>query len=316
MARASKKATGKKTTKGSSKASSKGPSFLARFRTWFFRPARLATTALFLGVLVLGPYVIHLVPPLSERDEYQYSLDELRLSPPHEWVPSTFVTDILDEAELPQTVSLLDPTLTQKLAEAFASHPWVEQVEQVQITPDRQIEVTIVYRQPRAMVELSAGTYPIDANGVLLPPSDFTPADIGRFPLVTGIETSPRGPAGSSWGSGEVLSAARLAVLLTPEQNLDTYWNRYGLKAITPISSSDAAGTPVFALKTIGGSEIIWGHAPGADELEPTAEQKIGRLEYYLSQFGSFDQEGGPYRIDIREFQAITLEPLELPQYR
>ena len=316
MARASKKTTGGKTTRKSAKASPKGPTLMARFRTWFFRPSRLATTALFLGILVLGPYVIHLIPELSERDEYQYPLSELRLSPPHEWVPSTFVQDVLDDAELPETVSLLDTTLTRDLAEAFANHPWVQQVEQVRITPDRQIEVAIAYRHPRAMVELSAGTYPIDEDGVLLPPSDFSPADIGRFPLITGIATPPQGPAGTSWGSDQVLSAAHLAVLLTPERDLDKYWNRFGLKAIRPLSPGDGKGPPTFVLKTVGESEIIWGHAPGADELEPTAEQKIGRLEYYLSQYGSFDQEGGPYRIDIREFQAITLEPLEMPQYR
>jgi hypothetical protein len=38
--------------------------------------------------------------------------------------------------------------------------------------------------------------------------------------------------------------------------------------------------------------------------------QKLGRLDQYLRQYGSFEQPRGPYRIDIRNFDAISLQQL------
>jgi hypothetical protein len=171
-----------------------------------------------------------------------------------------------------------------------------------------RLEVELSYRQPVAMVEVKLGMYPVDALGTLLPPADFSVADTKRYPVIRNVSSTPQGPAGTHWGDECVVAAARLAAILGP------HWKRFDLEAIRAPRREQAKVEPddlVFELATQGGSTILWGRAPGTDhpgELSP--EQKIGRLEKYLADFGSFDQPHGPYEIDIRHWQEISRRPL------
>jgi large subunit ribosomal protein L17 len=47
---------------------------------------------------------------------------------------------------------------------------------------------------------------------------------------------------------------------------------------------------------------------------ELDAGQKVGRLDKYLREFGSYQQPQGPYAIDIRHWQEITRKPLVDPR--
>jgi hypothetical protein len=69
-------------------------------------------------------------------------------------------------------------------------------------------------------------------------------------------------------------------------------------------------------LESTGGSRIQWGRMPGSTypgELEAT--QKVGRLDQYLREFGSYHLPQGPYAIDIRHWQEITRKPLADPRF-
>jgi hypothetical protein len=63
---------------------------------------------------------------------------------------------------------------------------------------------------------------------------------------------------------------------LTSGSDHETPWQRYGLQAIVirsrpgPVANVEDV---VYGLTTREGSQIVWGHAPGADALEPTIEQ-------------------------------------------
>ena len=126
----------------------------------------------------------------------------------------------------------------------------------------------------------------------------------------------PSGPAGTAWGDPVVVAGARLCAALLPKGDLDTHWNKYGLAAVVAPAPVDAAMNDpnatdpaplVFELLTKGGRRIIWGRPPGDDALEPTTEQKLGRLDSYLRQQKSLDHPAGAYRIDIRGFDATRL---------
>ncbi len=282
-------------------------------RSWFFRPAPLIITAFMVSAVVLVPYLPYLLPNLSELEEYKFEMEQIEITEPQGWVPAHLVEDILVRSDLPQRVSLLKPELCRDVAKAFSGNPWVRSVESVRLTQKPALRAHLEYRQPVALVESAKGLLPVDIEGVLLPASDFSVDDIDRLPHIKNVQSTPAGKAGEPWGGMLVTSAAKIAAALTPEHNMEKYWNRFELTAIVVPTIREGAATEeelIFELSTTGGSRIIWGKPPGADDLEPTVEQKIGRMEQYLSSYGKFDEPDGPYRVDIRLFDSISLSPL------
>lgn len=270
----------------------------------WFQPWWLAGIALVCGFIVLIPRMMKSLPDIGNRPEYQLRAADIRVTKAPQWVPAGLVNQIAAQAKLTPSRSVLDEQLTVDLAEAFRQHPWVEKVVKVTKSVPARVDVELVYRRPVAMVEISSGLLPVDAHGVLLPPTAFTPELAQRYPLITQPKTSPRGTVGQTWGDPQVVAAAKLADVLMP------HWQDFRLQAIEiPAGIEQRAPQEelVFQLLTQGGSRIVWGRAPGVIyPLELSADQKIGRLEECLSRFGGFDQPDGPYEIDIRHFQEIT----------
>lgn len=268
--------------------------------------------ALLIGGVYLYPSLRAWLPDLDSQPEYRFRTSDLRTNAPHRWVPANLTERVLSDAGVPEEVSLLDESLAPRIAAAFAAQPWVAGVETVRISRHHGIEVRLTYRVPVLMVETQGGggMYPVDRDGILLPPADFTPDDIAEFPKLRGIESPPTGGSGSAWGNPVVLAGARLAEVLTPDGDLERYWRRFQLSAIEP--AQEEAGVPVtFELATAAGSRIIWGRPPGEDELEPSVEQKLGRLESYFAGQGGSDSPQSRRRIDIRHFDAIEVISLE-----
>lgn len=246
-------------------------------------------------------------------------MDDTRVTAPPTWVPRTLLADVLKAANLPETVSLLEPDLCRNVALAWERNPWVKEVKSVRITGEPALQVDVAYRTPVAFVEVPRGLYPIDAEGVLLPPNDFSISDTSRLPHLRGIKSQPRGAAGEKWGDPVVVAAAQLAMLLAPEQNLEKYWNRFSFVAIVAPevgANAVAADQLLFEIETTQGSRILWGRPPGSDSLEPTAAVKLARLQDYVNRFGGLESATGPQRIDIRLFDGISLQPLRDVRFR
>lgn len=272
-----------------------------------FRPKLLLAAALIILGVASFPSLQKLLPDLSQRAEYRVRASQIQVTQPPHWVPHDFVEQVVQQANLSQEMSLLDDNLTQEIAEAFQLNPWVDQVESVRKSVPGTVEVKLTYRRPVAMVQVKQGMYPIDGQGVLLPPENFSVADTKLYPLIANVFSTPQGPAGTPWGDVVVVGAARLANELAP------HWKKFQLAAIVcPRSSSSepALDDGQYALTVAGGSRIIWGRAPGSDHPgELSTEQKVGRLNKYVTLFGGFDRPHGPYEIDIRHWQEIVRRP-------
>jgi hypothetical protein len=282
-------------------------------RLAWYRPRVLILLAIVAGAVVLSPYARDWLPDLSALAEYQVDARSIQVTPPNRWVPDDLAGQVIRQAELPEQLSLLDDGLAEKLAAAFADHPWVARVVQVRTSRETGISVDLEYRTPVLMVETGRGAYPVDVEGVLLPPADFSVAEARRFPHLRNVKSQPAGPAGVPWGDVIVVGAARLATTLAPGQDLSRYWDRFQLEAIeapVPGQAEPQLAELNYELVTRGGSRIVWGRPPGGDELEPPPAQKLGRLEQYLSRYGSFEAPDGPYRIDIRHFEVIEVGSL------
>lgn len=272
-------------------------------RAWF-QPWWLAGLALLCGGILLAPRLIKSLPDISNRPEYQLRTADIRINDAPQWIPKDLVTQVVTKSRMGPLRSVLEEGLTTEIATAFQKHPWVEKVVKVSKAVPARVDVELTYRRPVAMVEVPTGLLPVDGNGVLLPPTEFTPDDARKYPLIIQTKTSPRGAVGSSWGDPQVIAAAKLASVLLP------HWKEFGLISIAIPPNIDLRAPLkelVFELHTKGGSRIVWGRAPNVDyPLELSADQKIGRLEECLTRFGGFDLPNGPYEIDIRHFKEIT----------
>lgn len=281
-------------------------------RDRLFRPQTLVVLAFLLSLPVLGPWLWRQLPDLHSQPEYQLAFDQIQLEPqlPAD-LPAGFLHQVREGAQLEPFLSVLDPELPRILAEAFAQHPWVAQVVSVRNLYPATVSVELVYRRPVAMIQVNSGYYAVDARGVLLPPGDFQASALQRYVPVRGVRSRPRGAAGTEWGDPVVTGAASLAEFLGPR------WQTLELAAIevAPETAVPRDGDePRFDLVTRGGSRILWGRAPGSQHPgELAASQKLGRLEKYLAEFGSFERPRGPYEIDIRHWQEISRRSLENP---
>lgn len=289
-------------------AASSPRSAAARVARQFYRPLTLATAALVVLTGLFLPRLKPYLPDLSGRSEYLLPANEIEITQPPHWVPRNLVSQVVENANLPEKLALLDDALVQDVAEAFRLNPWVEEVVSVTKSYPAKVVVVLNYRRPIAMVEVKQGQFPIDSHGVLLPPHDFSVSDTRTYPLITGVASTPQGPSGTEWGDKVVEDAAALAAELGPQ------WKKLGLAAIVcPAASEGHARIDegVFVLLARGGSRVLWGHAPGTDHPgELSTKQKLGRLEDYIKRFGGFDRPNGPYQIDIRHWRDISRTPL------
>lgn len=292
-------------------------------RAWWKKPGLWVTLLLVATLATGGAAVYQFAPDLRTAPEYQFSMEETRISPLNPWVPKTILQEVLTASNLPETVSLLDPELTRTVWEAWSKHPWVKEVVSVEIRPGVGLVVDASYRTPVAFVEVltngQQGFYPVDSEGILLPPRDFSLASTELLPRIRNVNTLPQGREGEPWGDATISAAASLANVLAPEQDLSRYWNKLELKAIlAPTQSAPQTNAEQlnFELETAGGNRVVWGKAPGFDALEPTIDVKLARLLEYQSRFGSLDGVNGLHRIDIRLFDGISLQPLGESIYR
>ncbi len=278
-----------------------------------FQPKLLLVLAALATMPFWSDWAERCLPNLSEQDEFLVSTDEIEITTPPHWVPHDLVDQVAHGGRLPDRMSLLAPDLTDRVAAAFRRHPWVAEVVEVrrQSSPPR-LSVSLAYRTPVCMIEKRDGLYPVSEEGILLPTKDFSLAETAHYLRVLDVRSLPSGAEGTGWGDPTVVGASRLAGALRD------CWKRLGVAAIRvpPRTKAEIALEDLtFELLTTGGSTILWGRAPDIDHPgELSVEQKIGRLEKYLADYGSFDEPAGPYEIDIRHWQQISRRRLNSTQ--
>ncbi len=286
------------------------PPASAKKRSWIFRPRTLMLAAACGFGLIAMPVLLRRLPSLEDRPEYVVTASEVTISPPPRWIPENLVQQVCERAGISDSESLHDPELTLRIAAAFTSHPWVDQVVSVRKSFPARIHVDVVYREPVAMVRGIDGHYPVDRNGVLLPARDFSVTDVAQYPVIERVSSVPMGKLGESWGDPAVTGAAELAAVLNEDrQDGTSWWKELELASILVpqrVALTEDVEELQFELKTNGGSQILWGRGPGSQHPgELSVSQKVERLDRLHRDYGSFDDDHGPYVIDIRPWQGI-----------
>lgn len=286
------------------------PVVKSRVTSWFFRPRQLIITAAVAMTIIGMPVLARKIPKLNDRPEYRIGVEQVSICTPPSWIPPDLAEQVFARAGLAKKQSLLDPTLSERVAAAFYTHPWVQEVRSVRKSYPARIQVDVVYREPVAMVKGVDGYYPIDRHSILLPARDFSDADIERYPVIERVASVPLGKLGESWGDPAVCGAAELAATLNAKrEGKNSWWSQLELTAILMprrVALIEDADELEYELRTKGGSEIIWGRGPSSRHPgELAVDQKLQRLNEYQRDYGGFDDAHGPYQIDIRPWQGI-----------
>jgi hypothetical protein len=244
--------------------------------------------------------------PSTHSPDYIVTPERIVATPQPAWIHADVKADVVKTADLAR-LHLRDRKLVEEVASAFALHPWVSKVVQVQKRFPAQIDVHLEYRRPVAAVEVNArsqaGLLFIDGEGVLLPSADFAQSQAKDYLRITAGNETPAGVYGTPWGSERVAGAARVAAaweLAAGSGASGKRWQPLGLYRIVGVRT--AGGELVYELRTRKDVRVVWGSPPGHESSdEPSPQQKIAALEQQVADKGPLDREGGPALLDLRD---------------
>jgi hypothetical protein len=214
-----------------------------------------------------------------------YTVDPrgFEITPPPPWVRATIKSDVMRLGSL-ERVSLLEADTSRRVAQAFELHPWVEKVQRVSKHHPASIRVDLTYRRPVAVVEVERGDQPgllpVDRDGILLPPEDFSTAQVKALPRITVGRTFPAGAVGIPWGDDRVTAAAAIAEVLCDD------WPHLLLFQIAalPAVPGSASRSIDFEIVARDGRRFHWGMASEEGEGAPTAGERRAELLKWISQ--------------------------------
>jgi hypothetical protein len=254
--------------------------------------------------------------------EHRIGPEQVQITPQPPWIPNSDVrAEVFRNPTLDASLSLTDDDLAERIANAFARHPWVAKVPKV-TKKHGTVEVELVYRKPACMVEVPGGYQPVDTDGVLLPSADFTSQETRQYPRLLHVDRGPTMAAGYRWGDTRVVGGAEIAAALADVwepmrlQYIEP-WAAYPPPAspapvrvdavAMPTQLAGQAVEPVFTLVTQGKTRIAWGYAPGANVAgEMPIAEKVARLKRYFNAHETLDgPQGKPQELDVRTLPLV-----------
>jgi hypothetical protein len=252
-------------------------------RKWLVQLAAplLVAALLLAGAVELGRRARQQLAP---GPRHTLAFSSIDCAPPAALSREDFLGEVQYLAGLPDQLNLLDERLSERLARAFAGHPWVRAVQRLEVTATSRVRVQLRYRTPVLAVPRGGALRAVDADGVLLPAT----AAAEGLPVFRGRLERPNGPEGTVWNDAALLAAARTAAFLQDRQE--------NLKLVAVQQSASG-----LVLSTPAGSRVVWGHAPGAEAAdEAGAAAKLERLLSYCRRHGDLDHPQSPREHDVR----------------
>lgn len=152
---------------------------------------------------------------VGPRERYEVPFAEIECATPQGLERSAFLAEVRKASGFPETFQLLDPATPEKLRAAFASHPWVDAVEDVTISPQKPVQVKLVFRVPVLVVHVEgSASRLVDGKGVLLPQAVPT-AELAEL---VNVVPPPKSPEGKPWADETVKRAVELVKSYHPRR--------------------------------------------------------------------------------------------------
>jgi len=296
-----------------SKAKQPQQPFLTRMVTNVTAPFR-TVAAQVIGFIVLSAGAIaagrygweHVAANVRNDPRFLINAGQIHTPPQPDWIQDDVKTEVVKSDDLAH-VSVLDHRAVDRVANAFANHPWVEQVTRVEKSDGPRIDVTLTYRTPVAMVEVytadGRGLLPVDKHSVLLPPDDFSPKQARDFLRISAGRLPTSCTLGAAWGDERVAGAAQIASAWAP------HWREMELyRVVTFAGAAGDIDNLQYELHTRNGAHVLWGRAPGKEASgEATASQKIQRLQSFVHKNGPIGAaSSSTLVIDLRDTSGVT----------
>ncbi len=263
----------------------------------------LGVVVLVVLLLVGGRFFSDLQSQLAGQPRYRLSVDAIEISAPPPWVRCDVKAEVFRNSDLLGDVSILTDAekIHGRLVDAFELHPWVENVEQIELLAPAAARVKLTYRRPVAAIEVTrdgvAELLPVDAAAVRLPDGDLSEVEKRYLPRIADAQTQVL--VGEPWTDPRIVGAVRLAVALAE------VWERLHLVDIVPSTYPEIRRSQkyfVYELRASYGTRIRWGAAPamGPSE-EDSVETKLARLSQYVAEHGPLNTSYTPAAIDVRD---------------
>ena len=279
-----------------------------------WRPRVWGILLLLAGLGVAGHFAWRRsAPSIARHPQYVLTAEGIHITPPPPWIRSDVKMQVLRDAGLIGSISVLDEwdSLAGRVKDAFEFHPWVASVERITKRLPAALDIELKYRRPIAAVESSdpqgVTFLPIDERGIRLPEADLTDAERRYLPRISGVTGRPL--VGDIWADPRVIGGAKLVAALGDD------WQQLKLVEIMAALRSGPQAAPqsesqvyTFDIITTGGTRIVWGAEPGQETSfgELTCEEKRKRLRDYAKQHGQLDSIDGPAAIDVRSELVVT----------
>jgi hypothetical protein len=149
---------------------------------------------------------------IGPRDRYRKNFNDISSDTPPGMDPHKFLAEVRYVSGFPEVFNALDESEREKLAAAFAAHPWVAAVKGVTLS-GTSVKVSLKFRVAVLAVPVRDGpTRLVDEHGILLPESP-PPAGIAR--LITVVQP-PTVAAGQVWPDPDVRRAVSLVEAYKP----------------------------------------------------------------------------------------------------
>lgn len=237
----------------------------------------------------------HYAGDFAQRKEFLLSPREILITTPPAWIQSNVLIDAVEASTLTDPLDLRDRELTAKVAETFASRPWIRQVHKVVKQYPAKVMVEVEYRRPVAMVEViygdnRHGLIPVDVEGTVLPTADFAPSQAVQYPRINVGRKPTSVSPGMTWHDPHVAEAASIAALLLE------HWSALKLNRI--VLKQETARH--YELELTDDTRIIWGSAPGRELPQETlARHKVQVILQKAAEASLSNHEANP-RLDLR----------------
>ena len=278
---------------------------------------------------------------IAVQQQYTLTADSFEITPQPPWIHTDIRSNVLRDGSL-ANLSFLDPDLTKRVVQAFELNAWVAKAvsasKQLGDSSPRVV-VSLQYREPVIMVRTRDPSWdgdcfwPVDTEGVFLPPEEFSRNQTRAFLRVEAGNPMPAGSVGTSYGDVGVSGAARIAA------GIKDVWSTMGLEWILVRSEKPQgvgqpveptylllpAGAPVDAVASRRSSKLVsltsppvandapslevrWGHAPGREAAgEASAAEKVAALRDFVALNGRLDQLPSTVVIDLRPATGMVV---------
>ena len=183
-------------------------------RRWRSVAAIAITLALAGGIFLALDYLgLEALRRIGPNERFRVLFADIHCDPPPGIDRHTFLTEVRYVSQFPESFNAIDEPDRERLAKAFAAHPWVESVEGISAEAGNAVTVKLKFRVPVMAVRVNAGAVRlVDSHGVLLPESE-PPRGVAEL---LNIVPAPKSDAGKIWTDDTVTRALDLVKTYRP----------------------------------------------------------------------------------------------------